>query len=90
MEEKGEVDFFNKCLVKEKEIAKKTASLLKRDRESEFYKRSFNLLNGVTRHLYYLTKSNKHSKIRSSHGKGAILSMMPRLIGTIQSIRILV
>lgn len=81
-EKKENSDHFNTSLKKEEEITRNTLSQFKR--ELEFYERSFNLAYDVICYLYDLTKSKKTSK-----GKFAIFCMLPRLFGTMQSIRIL-
>ena len=82
MSEKKNSDRFNMILKKENETTKRTLSQLKR--ENEFYERSFSLLYNLTIYLCDLTKSKMPSR-----SKFAILTMLPRLLGTMQSIRIL-
>ena len=82
MSEKENSDYFNTSLRTEDEITKSTLSQFKKQNES--YKRSFNLLYDLTIYLYDLTKSKTPSR-----SKFAILTMLPRLFGTMQSIRIL-
>lgn len=74
--------YLNTCLEKEDEITKTALRQLKK--ENEFYRRSFDMLYDLTRDLYDLTDSKSPSR-----GKFAILSMVPRLLGSIRSVRIL-
>ena len=82
MPEKENSDYYNTCLREEEKITRNTLSRFKR--EFEFYERSINLIYDITTYLCDLTKSK-----RPSDSKAAILFMIPRLLGTMQSIRVL-
>lgn len=83
MPEKANADYFHVSLRNEDETTRNTLSQFKR--EFEFYERSFNLAYDVVSYLYDLTKNKKHYSI----SKFAIFTTLPRLFGTMQSIRIL-
>ena len=82
MHEKEKSDYFKMSLKEEDEITKKTLSQFKI--EFEFYERSLNLLYDV---ITYLSKSTKSMPLSGS--KTVIFAMLPRIIGTMQSMRIL-
>ena len=82
MPEKENSDYYNKSLRAENEITKRILSEFKK--ENKFYERALNLLHEVVNYLYQ-SKPNG----RPFDGTFAIFTMLPRLFGTIQSIRVL-
>lgn len=81
MSEKESSDYYSKSIQTENEVTKDTLSWFKK--ETEFYKHALNLLHEIAECIF-------HSKpIRNFDSKFAIITMLPRLIGTIQSIRVL-
>jgi hypothetical protein len=81
MPEKENSDYCNLSLRAENEINKRTLSQFKK--ENKFYERALNFLYEVVNYLYQ-SKSSEHFD-----STFAILTMLPRLFGTIQSIRVL-
>jgi hypothetical protein len=80
MPEKENSDYYNISLREENDITKRILSEFKK--ENKFYERALNLLYEVVNCLYQL-------KPRPFDSTFAILTMLPRLFGTIQSIRVL-
>ena len=81
MPEKENSDYYNISLRAENEITKRVLSEFKK--ENKFYERALNLLFEVVDYFY----QSKSSGFFDS--TFAILTMLPRLFGTIQSIRVL-
>jgi len=81
MPEKESSDYYNLSLRAENDIAKRILSEFKK--ENRFYERALNLLHEVV-HCLYQSKSS-----RPFDSTFATLTMLPRLFGTIQSIRVL-
>lgn len=80
---KKETSGYLKAVIKgEDEVTKKTLSQF--NKEFEFYERSINLVYDITVYLCGLTKSKPFSG-----SKSVIHLMLPRLLGTTQSIRLL-
>lgn len=82
MPEKENSDYYNKSLRAENQITKRILSEFKK--ENKFYERALNLLYEVVDYLYQSKPTG-----RPFDGAFAILTMLPRLFGTIQSIRVL-
>lgn len=81
MPEKENSDYYNTYLRAENEITKCMLTQFKK--EDKFYERALNLLYEVVDYLYQ-SKPSRHF-----NSAFAILTMLPRLFGTIQSIRTL-
>jgi len=81
MPEKENSDYYNISLREENDITKRMLSEFKK--ENKFYERALNLLYEVVDCLY---QSKPSGPFDSTF---AILTMLPRLFGTIQSIRVL-
>jgi hypothetical protein len=82
MSKKETSGYLKEVIKGEDEVTRKTLSQF--DKEFEFYERSINLVYDITVYLCGLTKSKSFSG-----SKSAIHFMLPRLLGTMQSIRLL-